>query len=43
MIARIEKFELIPRIDTHVKIAYALGLTVKVTTEINTEASSQIR
>ena len=28
MIARIERFESIPRIDTVVKIAYALGLTM---------------
>ncbi len=28
MIARIEKFESVPRLDTIVKIAYALGLTI---------------
>ena len=28
MIARIEKFDSIPRLDTIVKIAYALGLTI---------------
>lgn len=29
MIARIEKFDSIPRLDTIVKIAYALGMTIK--------------
>ena len=30
MIARIEKFESVPRIDTLVKIAYALGLEISL-------------
>lgn len=42
MIARIEKFESIPRIDTLVKIAYALGLTISFIENIDNSSGLSV-